>query len=320
VAHSRFEGLLPNGREDLVRQAAIWLGFVAVYQVARGLADRGSAEAFRNARRLIRLEQHLGGLPELELQRRALLGGAALVHAVNWTYWLAQFAVVAGGVVWIYLRRNDAYPRLRNTLIVTNTIGLVGYVLLPTAPPRLLPWRGFVDTLAQSEALNHGTGVVELLANPHAAMPSLHAADALIVGVALALTVHNRWLAAVFLVWPLWVCFALLATANHYWLDLAAGVLLAAFGALVTEALMRRRGRNARRPERLPRERRSRASGVARRAVADVGLSTSGRTVYVRNVSAKLHLRRLGERPACGVDAQRPLGQRLRAPLDGTEA
>jgi uncharacterized protein YqgV (UPF0045/DUF77 family)/membrane-associated phospholipid phosphatase len=241
----RLEGVLPNGRRDFCRQVSIWLGFVAGYQVARGLADRGSAEAFRNARRVIRVEQHLGGLPELELQRRVLLGGAGLLHAVNWTYWLAQFAVVAGGLVWIYLRRNEAYLPLRNMLIVTNTLGLVGYVLLPTAPPRLLPWRGFVDTLAESEALNHGTGMVEVLANPYAAMPSLHAADALIVGVALAATVRNRWLAALFLLWPLWVCFSLLATANHFWLDIAAGAVLAAVGALVTAALMRQRSRPA---------------------------------------------------------------------------
>jgi membrane-associated phospholipid phosphatase len=240
----RVERVLPNGRGDFLRQMVIWLAFVVGYQLARGLADRGSAEAFRNARRLIRLEEHLGGLPELELQRRVLSVGIAHVHAVNWTYWVAQFAVVAGGLVWIFLRRNEAYLRLRNTLIVTNTIGLVGYVLLPTAPPRLVPGRGFVDTLAQSEALNHGSGLVELLANPYAAMPSLHAADAVIVGVALAATARRRLVAGVLLVWPLWVCFSLLATANHYWIDVVAGVILAAFGAAVTTLLMRRQGRH----------------------------------------------------------------------------
>jgi len=231
------DGLCPNGRRDFLRQLALWLGFVVGYQIARGLADRGSAEAFRNARRVIRLEEHLGGVLELELQQRVLAAGAFVVHALDWTYWIAQFAVVTGGLVWIYARRNEAYLCVRNTLIVTNTLALVGYVLLPTAPPRLLPSHGFVDTLAQSEVFNHGSGLVELLSNPYAAMPSVHAADALIIGVALAATVRRRWLTALFLLWPIWVCFSLLATANHYLLDVAAGAALAAVGALLSAVL-----------------------------------------------------------------------------------
>ena len=78
-----------------------------------------------------------------------------------------------------------------------------------------------------------------MLANPYAAMPSLHAADALIVGVVLAAVVRSRWLKALFLLWPLWVCFSLLASANHYWLDLPAGAVLAAAGLALTARLSR---------------------------------------------------------------------------------
>ena len=55
-------------------------------------------------------------------------------------------------------------------------------MLLPTAPPRMFPDFGFVDTLARFASLNHGSGLVQLASNPYAAMPSLHPADALIVG------------------------------------------------------------------------------------------------------------------------------------------
>jgi hypothetical protein len=74
--------------------------------------------------------------------QRALLDVGALVTAVNWTYWLSQFVVVAFALLWIYLRRYPSYLRVRDTIIVTNAIGLAGYVLLPTAPPRLLPGAG----------------------------------------------------------------------------------------------------------------------------------------------------------------------------------
>ena len=58
-------------------------------------------------------------------------------------------------------------------------------------------------------------------------MPSLHAADALIVGVILASVVRNPFAKAVWVLWPAWVWFAVMATGNHFWLDVLAGIVLA---------------------------------------------------------------------------------------------
>ena len=233
--------LLPRGWSDFLRQLAIWLGFVVGYQLARGLADRGPEVAFRNTRRVIRLEQHLGGLFDLDVQQHALERGTGLIQAVNWTYWLAQFAVVTAALLFVYLCRHEAYTWFRNTLIVVNTLGLFFYVALPTAPPRLLPAHGFVDTLANVGGLSHQSAIVELLANPYAAMPSLHAADALIVGIALAMLVRPRALRVLFLLWPVWVWFSLIASGNHFWVDVVAGILLAGLGAALTAVIMRSR-------------------------------------------------------------------------------
>ena len=84
-------------------------------------------------------------------------------------------------LLWVYLRRNEHFVRLRNTLLLANVIGLVGFVLVPTAPPRMFPELGFVDSLA-GFSINHDSAMVRADANPYAAMPSLHAADALIIG------------------------------------------------------------------------------------------------------------------------------------------
>ena len=65
-------------------------------------------------------------------------------------------------------------------------------------------------------------------------MPSIHAADALIIGVAIAVSVRRWWVKAFFLVWPLWVCISLMATGNHLLLDIAAGAVVAAVGIATT--------------------------------------------------------------------------------------
>ena len=88
----------------------------------------------------------------------------------------------------------------------------------------MFPEEGFADTLAQSSMLNHGSGLIQLASNPYAAMPSVHAADALIVGFAMAMLVRSRWARILWTLWPGWVWFSVMATGSHFWLDIAAGV------------------------------------------------------------------------------------------------
>ncbi|MGB8002810.1 MAG: phosphatase PAP2 family protein [Gaiellaceae bacterium] len=218
--------LFPRGYADFGYQLLIWFGFLAAYQVARGLADRDPTRAFTNGWRVIGLEQRLAGLGELTLQGWTQ-SSRVLETLVSWTYWNSEFTVIGIALLWVYFRRNAAFTRFRNTILLANVLGLLGYIFLPTAPPRFFTSIGFTDTLGQFGGLNHGSGLVQLAANPYAAMPSLHAADALIVGVILASVVRNPFAKAVWVLWPAWVWFAVMATGNHFWLDVLAGIFLA---------------------------------------------------------------------------------------------
>jgi len=232
---------LPRGWGDFLFQLGLWLGFALVYQVARGFADRSPVEAFHNGRIVIEVERGLHALVEIDVQRVILHSGDAVLAAVNWTYWLAQFPVVGLGLLWIYLWRNDAFIAVRNWILCTNLLALIGYVLMPTAPPRLFPEEGFTDTLAVAASVNHGSALVQLASNPFAAMPSVHAADALIIGFALATLVKSRWLSIAWTLWPTWVWFTVMATGNHFWLDVAAGVGVALVGGTMVAWAQSRR-------------------------------------------------------------------------------
>src|SRR6266540_3987960 len=223
---------LPRGWSDFGLQVAIWFGFLFAYQIARGIADRDPTRAFQNGLRVIGWEERVTNLFELTLQNVAHSSGV-LTAAVSWTYWNSEFTVVGLVLLWVYLRRNEHFVRFRNWILAANVLGLLGYVLLPTAPPRMFPTFGWGDTLADFGGLNHGNGLIELASNPYAAMPSLHAADALIVGVCLALIVKPRWAKALWLLWPAWVSFAVMATGNHFWLDCVAGIAVALAAAPV---------------------------------------------------------------------------------------
>jgi membrane-associated phospholipid phosphatase len=225
---------------------AIWFAFLGAYQVARGVADRNPPKAFDNGLHVIGIEQHANALFELSLQR-LVDGSQLLATAASWTYWNSEFTVLGLALLWVYLRRNEAFTNFRNSILLANVIGLVGYILLPTAPPRMFPDFGFDDTLSSFGQLNHGSGLIEFAANPYAAMPSLHAADALIVGLVLFSVCRWRIAKALWLLWPAWVWFSVMGTGNHFWLDVLGGIVVATIALVVVyvKPLRRLRARTA---------------------------------------------------------------------------
>src|SRR4029078_813157 len=165
---------LPRGWGDFGLQIAIWFGFLAAYQVVRGVADRDPTKAFENGLGVIKIEERVGDLFEVTLSN-LVAGSHFLTFLVSWTYWNSEFTVVGLTLLFVYLRRNEAFIRFRHWLLLANTngplrlvrvsIGRVGCVVVPPAPPRMFPTFGFPDMLAQMGGLNHGSGFVQLAAN-----------------------------------------------------------------------------------------------------------------------------------------------------------
>jgi membrane-associated phospholipid phosphatase len=224
---------LPRGWGHFGLQFAIWFGFYVAYQIARGAADRSVVTAFENGRQIIEFQYNTGSLVELHLER-IVERSSLLVTATAYTYWLSQFAVVGLTLLWVYFKHHERFADFRNWLIGANLIGLLGYVLVPTAPPRMFPEWGFTDVLAEHSAVNHSSGLVSSLANPYAAMPSLHVMDAVIVSIVMVSLVRSRLAKLVWALWAPWVAFAVMSTGNHFWLDCAAGAVI----ALLTGAVL----------------------------------------------------------------------------------
>jgi membrane-associated phospholipid phosphatase len=76
-------------------------------------------------------------------------------------------------------------------------------------------------------------------------MPSLHAADALIVGLVLSSVCRNKFGKVLWLLWPVWVWFSVMATGNHFWLDVVGGIVVALVAGLLVDRNPLRRRRTA---------------------------------------------------------------------------
>ena len=149
------------------------------------------------------------------------------MDAANLSYVNMHLFGTTAFLLWLYFARNNAFYFVRNMFMVAMGIALIGYVVFPTAPPRFMPEWGFTDTVTNMVG-SEPADTANVLYNPYAAIPSMHVAFALMIGFSGAKLVKNRVLSGLFHVYPLWVTFVTIATANHFWIDAALGAVAAA--------------------------------------------------------------------------------------------
>ena len=170
-------------RRSLQVELALVLALYAVSEATRGLVTCDVHVALRHAQYVVALERSLHIFVEGSIQHTAL-AVPGLIGTLGFAYLTLHLALPGGLLLWLHRRRPAAYPLVRTTLLLATALALFGYVVFPTAPPSL-SHVGIVDTVSSGHvSLNRG--LVSSLYNPYAAMPSLHAGYALIVGASLA--------------------------------------------------------------------------------------------------------------------------------------
>ena len=212
------------------RELVYIVAFYGVYSVIRntGAASDSAIRAFENAKRIISIERAMGLYFEEGLQE-AFLDARWFIQFWNVFYGSFHFVVTAGALVWCFRKMADRYPLWRNTLALTTGLALIGFAFFPLMPPRLLPAEhGFVDTLAEIGGLwSFDSGTMKSISNQYAAMPSLHFAWAAWSTLVLwpATTGRLGW-RALLGAYPVATMFAIIVTANHFWLDAVGGALV----------------------------------------------------------------------------------------------
>jgi hypothetical protein len=236
------ERLLPSGPLDALRQVLLFFIAYYGYRLVRGAIDdpAGASVAFQNARNVIHLEQGLGLFVEPSIQAWAATKPAVIDFA-SWTYLNCQSSVTLGALVFLYLFHNKSFYFVRNMFMVAMGIALVGYAVLPTAPPRFFPEWGFLDSVADFTGVGHDSVTVNALFNPYAAIPSMHVCFSLMIGVTLARLCKHRVTRILWGLYPLLVTFVIVATGNHFLADAMLGALTAAVSAWAAAWLARAR-------------------------------------------------------------------------------
>ena len=230
---------LPKGGSDALLQLSLFVMADILYETVRGVAESNAATAFSNARGIVELEQSTGLFFEHGLQTWAM-GQRVLIDFANFMYVNSHFVLTTGALVWLYLRHNNHFYFVRNMFMVGMALALIGYLVMPTAPPRFLPELGFVDTIAYYVNVQHDSGLVALFFNPYAAVPSMHVAFSLMIAVPAMLIVRRPVFKALWAIYPLVVSFVVVVTGNHWLFDVFIGACVAGTSALVARHVLSR--------------------------------------------------------------------------------
>jgi len=233
-------------------EALIATGVYVIYSAVRAVTVAAPDEAFTNATTIVGLQDVLGINVEGAWQRWALQWPDLIVGA-NWFYGVAYAVVTPATLIWLYRRHPDRYSLWRNTLALGTLAALVGFALFPLMPPRLLDvydliggW-GFVDTLATHPApWSFQSSAVTAVANPYAAMPSLHCGWALWVGAAIWSSTRSRPARVFAVAYPLTTFLTVVITANHFVIDAVGALAVMGAGWVVAVTVQRRRHPNQR--------------------------------------------------------------------------
>ncbi|MFE2582220.1 phosphatase PAP2 family protein [Streptomyces sp. NPDC059378] len=215
------------------------------YSAGRLLARGDISGAIDHGTTILRIEQFLRINAEHPLNRLFTREAWLGVPADFW-YASLHYLITPALLVWLFRSRTALYRSARTWLMTSTFIGLIGFTLLPTCPPRLLsPDYGFVDTMAQYSSYGWWGGEASAprglggMTNQYAAMPSLHVGWALWCGVMLWRHGGTRTAKAAGIIYPLFTTIVVMGTANHYFLDAVAGAAVMGVGLLLTPLMMR---------------------------------------------------------------------------------
>ncbi|WP_084724722.1 phosphatase PAP2 family protein [Streptacidiphilus melanogenes] len=242
------------GRAGWLRELLLVAVVYFAYDGSRLLVRGGVQQAQRDASHLLDVERWLHLDPEhwlnADFTDHRWLGIPA-----DFAYASLHYLVTPAVLVWLWRHHREVYRRARTWLGLSTVLALVGFVLFPAAPPRLLPAGfGFTDTMAQHSAIGWWGGDASTpkglasMTNEFAAMPSLHVGWALWCGLMLLTCARDRTVRTLGALYPVVIALVVMGTANHYLLDVLAGAGVIAVGRALTGPVLRLWDRRLARP------------------------------------------------------------------------
>lgn len=234
-----------------------WLPLLVVlfsYDVLRGRADNVNTVVHYEPQ--LGIDKLLGGGEPLSsvLQDQFWKGTPSWYDHVVSTVYLSHFCVTLIVLAVLWVVREDVFRRFRNVVLTVVLAAFATYFIYPAAPPWLAAYTDRAPPIVRTVGLTlhakalgaspvlpgHGPA----LANPVAALPSLHGALPLLLALFFWRRVRKA-LRAVLVLYPLAMAFVLIYGGEHYAFDIVMGWAYVVAAYLVWTRIWRRADRRA---------------------------------------------------------------------------
>lgn len=226
-----------TGRPRLYREILLIALCYSAYSLVRNLVPPNHSAAIERGHEVLGFERLLHLNIEHPINHLFAVDRLLGVGA-NYYYESLHFILTIGILGWLYVWHPDRYVFYRRLIFATTVLALVGFWLLPLAPPRMLP--GFTDTVLTYHTgglYESGGSPIASVSNQYAAMPSLHTGWALWCAIAVIDVTRARWATVVAVAYPVLTVLVILGTANHYVLDAIGGVVTLGAGYAATRCI-----------------------------------------------------------------------------------
>ena len=223
-----------------LHELAVVVSAFLIYFLIRGSVVGRAGEAMVRGTNVIELERQWHIYWELQMQAW-ILDHYWMIKTVNWVYFWGHMPLVVIVAVWLYAAHRDTYRLTRNAFLASGAIGVVIYWAFPVAPPRLIPFEGFVDTMAAFDRVGYNAQETRAFVNPFAAIPSLHFGWSMLLGAVVAHTGKRPLWWAFGTAWPIAMFFSVVMTGNHFIVDAVAGAIVSFAGLGIAWLLERYR-------------------------------------------------------------------------------
>jgi hypothetical protein len=216
---------------SFVREFGIVAALYAVWNLGGRIRAFGVDQAFERGEQIWEFQQAIH-LPSEAWLQELILPYPWIVKSANVYYALAHVAVFGWSLVWMWWRNRDHYASYRTQMaLFTGTSLLIQ--LVAVAPPRFVEVTDMIDTgVFYNQSVYSALGRAQI--GQLQAMPSIHVGWALFVGAATYRFATGPWLKWLGVAHAILTMWAVMVTANHYWMDgiVAAGIMIFWYGVL----------------------------------------------------------------------------------------
>jgi hypothetical protein len=232
------------------RDFGIVVAVLLVYFVLRGQAPVNEDFAMSVTGKLVWFEKATFSFWEPEVQDFSI-HFYWTQEVVNFIYAYGHFPILAAVGGWLWWRGRERFVFMRNVMFISMIIGLLAYYTLPAAPPRLMALHGqdlgFTDTIFGGHtAVSYAQPAIIL--NDYAAVPSFHFGWIALASAAMWANSTNRWVRGLAVALSAVMTWAIVASANHFFVDMVLGALAVAFAWWLARRRERQRAGSATAP------------------------------------------------------------------------